>query len=35
MPPAPVDAAPQDRDIIELLQGGASDQAFERLVDRY
>lgn len=35
MPPAPADAAPQDRDIVELLQGGASDQAFERLLDRY
>jgi RNA polymerase sigma-70 factor, ECF subfamily len=35
MPPAPADAAPHDRDIIELLQCGASDRAFGRLLDRY
>jgi RNA polymerase sigma-70 factor (ECF subfamily) len=35
MQSASADAAPQDRDILELLHKGAYDQAFAQLLDRY
>jgi RNA polymerase sigma-70 factor (ECF subfamily) len=35
MQPAPADAAPQDRDIVALLQSGARERAFEQLLARY
>jgi RNA polymerase sigma-70 factor, ECF subfamily len=35
MQPAPADAAPQDRDIVALLQSGAHERAFELLLTRY
>ena len=35
MQSALADAAPQDRDILELLHKGARDQAFAQLLDRY
>lgn len=35
MQPAPADAAPQDRDIVALLQSGARERAFEQLLSRY
>jgi RNA polymerase sigma-70 factor (ECF subfamily) len=35
MQPAPADAAPQDADIVALLQSGAHQRAFERLLSRY
>jgi RNA polymerase sigma-70 factor (ECF subfamily) len=31
----PQDAGPRDQDIVELLRGGATEAAFERLIDRY
>jgi RNA polymerase sigma-70 factor (ECF subfamily) len=35
MQPAPADVAPQDRDIVALLQSGAHASAFEHLLARY
>ncbi len=35
MQPALADAAPGDRDLIELLHGGAHEQAFAQLLQRY
>src|SRR6202790_1851290 len=35
MQPAPADAAPQDSDIVALLQSGAHERAFELLLSRY
>jgi RNA polymerase sigma-70 factor, ECF subfamily len=35
MQPAPADAAAQDRDIVELLQGGALEAAFRLTLGRY
>jgi RNA polymerase sigma-70 factor (ECF subfamily) len=35
MQPAPAAAAPQDADILALLQSGARERAFERLLSRY
>jgi RNA polymerase sigma-70 factor (ECF subfamily) len=35
MQPAPADAAAQDRDIVELLQGGALEAAFRLTLARY
>jgi len=32
---APSDAGQRDRDIVELLQGGSHDAAFDRLLERY
>jgi len=31
----PQDAGTRDQDIVELLRGGATEAAFERLIDRY
>jgi RNA polymerase sigma-70 factor (ECF subfamily) len=35
MQPAPADAAAQDRDVVELLQGGALEAAFQLTLARY
>jgi RNA polymerase sigma-70 factor (ECF subfamily) len=35
MQPSPADAAPEDRDIVELLQGATLEPAFQRLLARY
>jgi RNA polymerase sigma-70 factor, ECF subfamily len=35
MQPAPADAAAQDRDVVELLQGGALEAAFRLTLGRY